>query len=108
MLRKDASTKDVVPLEYNLQLMQDANNTFIFTEQDLPGYQRKGLSFVTSGQPRQSMPYSQATPMQLGRDRMKTAGGRADKNQRFQGGYRRAVPSERGQFGLYGRCHIRF
>ena len=96
MLYRDDGSKSVVPLEYKLDVSPDpASNTFVFTEQDRPGYQKKGPKFNTTGQAKESLPYSQAMPRQLIGNQVKGAGGGVDKNQRYQGGFRRAVPSMR-------------
>ena len=95
LLYRESGAKETVPLEYNLQVTQDSLlNTFVFTEQDLPGFQKKNRSFVSADQNKQSLPFSQAIPRQLNLDKSKASANRVDKNQRYQGSYRRAIPSK--------------
>ena len=94
MLYEDRGAEDPVPLEYNLEVIQnDSINTFVFTEQDLPGFQKRHKAFAGSVQDKQSLPHSQAMPRLQNNDKFRPGANKVDKNQRYQGNFRRAIPS---------------
>jgi transcription initiation factor TFIIF subunit beta len=94
MLSPDITINENVPKEYNMQITnQKSQNTYVFTEKDLPGFHYK-----SKGQNRQSadsgsQPFSQGIPRVHLPDRFKNGASRIDKGRRGQPYYRKAVPS---------------
>jgi len=77
-----------VPKEYDLQITSEAvNNTFVFTEQDLPGFKSKSTNKLEPDM-----------PAWLNRERTREKSGADkqpwDKSKRFQPYYRRAIPKK--------------
>ncbi len=87
LLRSDLAQHQMVPKEYDLQITSEAvNNTFVFTEQDLPGFKSKSTKNIEPDM-----------PAWLSRDRASNKSGEKqhpwDKSKRYQPYYRRAIPS---------------
>lgn len=95
MLDSSAVKSQNIPLEYNLRVMnRDTQNTFIFTEQDLPGYNSKSASTKLSGQTETaSIPRIPARPNMP--QRSGQGPNRIDKNKKWQPYFRKAIPSRR-------------
>lgn len=95
LLRSDLAAFQMVPKEYEMQVKDEiVQNTFIFTEQDLPGFKSKSnIAFD---------PATANLPARLTRPQVEKTGVKQpwDKNKRFQPYYRRAIPSRfRGSSG---------
>lgn len=94
LLNSSALKSQNVPLEYNMHVMnRDTLNTFIFTEQDLPGYNSKsGVNFKAGG-------YAEApsnpriVPRPAFQHRPGQGPQRVDKNKKWQPYFRKAIPS---------------
>ena len=83
-----------VPLEYNMHMMnRDTLNTYIFTEQDLPGYSSKsGANLKPSGHA--EVPSNSRTFSRPGfQNRTGQGSYRVDKNKKWQPYFRKAIPS---------------
>lgn len=80
-------TKTGLPREYNVDVTNDdSNNTFIFTEKDLPGFKAKGRGAGRTGPP---------GGIQKGAAASLGAGApRWEKGRARQPYYKRAIPSE--------------
>jgi transcription initiation factor TFIIF subunit beta len=86
----------MVPKEYNMEITEpNVTNTFMFTEQDLPGYAAKNKAKADA--------LAQGIPAHLLRQKVEKQEG----NQGFERGkrgappQRRAIPSERSQYSPY-------
>ena len=94
MLASDVKSNDVVPKEYNLQITNETSvNTFIFTERDVPGYDKLKVQ-VRQGPKSTTQPFSQAIPRIHVLDRHKPRSTRFEKGRRFHQYHRKAVPSK--------------
>ncbi|KAI9681197.1 MAG: hypothetical protein M1817_002479 [Caeruleum heppii] len=80
-----------LPREYDVNVMNDtSNNTFIFSEKDLPGYRTKdgAKSRFTSHETKGKTPYSLNGAVQQGRIQ------KWEKGKRSQPYYKRAIPKQ--------------
>ncbi|RKF77512.1 Transcription initiation factor IIF subunit beta [Golovinomyces cichoracearum] len=87
LLRKDIAQHQNVPKEYNLEVTEkQVKNTFIFTEQDLPGFKSRTQTKFD--------PKSANMPARLVQSKSEkfTPKGVFDPNKRFQPYFRKAVP----------------
>jgi transcription initiation factor TFIIF subunit beta len=88
LLNSNIAEHQNVPKEYNLELTnQNVKNTFIFSEQDLPGFKSKS---------RQKFDLETANmPARLTRAKIEKPAAKQpwDPNRRFQPQYRKAIPS---------------
>lgn len=88
LLRSDLAQHQRVPKEYDLDITSESvHNTFIFTEQDLPGYKsrsRTKFDLATANM-----------PARLNRQRLEKVSDKRpwDKTKRDQQKFRKAVPS---------------
>lgn len=89
LLRKDLAQHQSIPKEYNLDVTESkVKNTFVFTEQDLPGFKsRSQMKFD---------PKSANMPARLMRPKFDKLNPRGpyDPNKRFQPYFRKAVPKK--------------
>lgn len=78
-----------IPKEYNLECKeQNFKNTFLFTEQDLPGYKSKGQG------PNNDIPaYLRPKPQRVP-DNTQPEGNKYGHKKRYQPYYRKAIPSQ--------------
>lgn len=88
LLTANTPEHQLLPREYDLEILdQDVNNSFIFSEEDLPGYKNKTRSDAASA----------GIPLALLRSRGNGNGGSErptyDRRSRFQPYYRKAIPS---------------
>src|SRR4051794_31482474 len=91
LLSTDMAIHQSVPKEYELDLTaEDVNNTFVFTEQDLPGFKSKSQTKFdpTSA----NMPARLTRPAKVEKPKLPF-----DPDRKFTPYYRKAIPSE---FGL--------
>ncbi len=87
LLRSDLAQHQGVPKEYELQVTSEAvQNTFIFTEQDLPGYKSR---------PKKFDPSTANMPARLKRTRVEKPVERLpwDKNKKFTPYLNKHIPS---------------
>lgn len=94
LLNSNTMKSQNVPLEYNMHVMnRDTQNTFIFTEQDLPGYSSKpGLSLKAGGHA-EAPSNSRIPPRPTFQHRTGQGPHRVDKNKKWQPYFRKAIPS---------------
>jgi transcription initiation factor TFIIF subunit beta len=87
LLSSDLGEHQTIPKEYLLDVTSESvNNTFVFTEQDLPGFKSKS---------RQKFDPSNANmPARLTRPSYEKSKQPWDPNKRFTPYYRKAIPSE--------------
>src|SRR5277367_5841295 len=88
LLRSDLAQHQAIPKEYNLEITAEAvQNTFIFTEQDLPGYKSKSKNKFD--------PATANMPARLNRPKFERASEKRpwDKNKKDQQKVRKIVPS---------------
>jgi hypothetical protein len=88
LLRSDLVQHQGVPKEYTLDVVSQAvQNTFVFTEQDLPGFKSRSRNKFD--------PLSANMPPRLNRSKVEKSTEKQpwDKNRRSQPYYRRAIPS---------------
>jgi transcription initiation factor TFIIF subunit beta len=91
LLRSDLAQHQNVPKEYELQITSEAvQNTFVFTEQDLPGFKsRSKIKFD---------PATANMPARLNRARVeKPSEKKPWEKKKFEPFYRRAIPSKSRQ-----------
>ena len=89
LLSSDLSVHQSVPKEYELGVTdENVANTFVFTEQDLPGFKSKSKAKFDAS--------SANMPARLTRGKNERTGPKQpyDPNKRFQPYYRKAIPSE--------------
>lgn len=94
LLRKDISQHQNVPKEYNLDITEEnVKNTFVFTEQDLPGYKTRSQTKFDLK--------SANMPARLIRSQQEKSESRdySDPSKRFQPYFRKAIPSQFNQRG---------
>ena len=83
---------DNIPTEFVLQVTNNKPpNTFVFTEEDLPGFNSR-LKMSGKAGDEANLPMSKAIPQGMRQARPKTDPGKVDKAKRFQN-FRRAIPS---------------
>lgn len=83
-----------VPLEYNMHVMnRDTLNTFIFTEQDLPGYNSKSGANLKASGPAEAPSNPRTLPRPPFPQRTGQGSYRVDKNKKWQPYFRKAIPS---------------
>jgi len=90
LLNADIAQHQLVEKEYNLEInSNDINNTFVFTEQDLPGYKSrsrpKAFDMATANMPAR---------FQRQKQQEQQSRQPYDPNKRFQPYLRKAVPSK--------------
>jgi transcription initiation factor TFIIF subunit beta len=88
LLSSDLGVHQAVPKEYILDVQEEnVNNTFVFTEQDLPGFKSKSKAKFDAS--------SANMPARLTRGKNEKSGTKQphDPNKRFQPYYRKAIPS---------------
>lgn len=87
LLSSDLAQHQMIPKEFILDVTeQDVRNTFVFTEQDLPGFKSKSRMKFD--------PASANMPSRLNRAKTeKPAAKQYDPNKRFQPYFRKAIPS---------------
>lgn len=86
LLASELPQHQAIPKEYELDITSQAvDNTYVFTEQNLPGFKSK-----TQGKFESS---TANMPARLNRERNQKERPAFDKNKRFQPYFRRAVPS---------------
>ena len=94
LLASEIAANQNIPKEYNMETTNGLpTNTFVFTEQDLPGYHTKSKSSSRHAQLNGSLPFSQVAPRLGMQDRGKLSVFGFDKNKKRQPYYRRAIPS---------------
>ena len=89
LLSSDLSVHQPVPKEYELGVTdENVTNTFVFTEQDLPGFKSKSKAKFDAS--------SANMPARLTRGKNEKPGTKQpyDPNKRFQPYYRKAIPSQ--------------
>lgn len=95
LLSSDLAEHQSVPKEYELDVTDETvKNTFVFTEQDLPGFKSKS---------KQKFDASSANmPSRLTRPRVEKPSSKQpwDPNKRFQPYYKKAIPSESFYAGI--------
>jgi transcription initiation factor TFIIF subunit beta len=87
LLSSELAEHQTVPKEYLLDVTEEAvKNTFVFTEQDLPGFKSKSKAKFDAA--------SANIPARLTRPKTEKQGEKQpfDKNKRFQPYYRKAIP----------------
>ncbi|RDW60152.1 hypothetical protein BP5796_11758 [Coleophoma crateriformis] len=85
LLSSELSQHQTIPKEYELDMTQeDVKNTFVFTEQDLPGFKSKA---------KQKFDIQSANmPARLTRPKVERPKGPWDPNKRFQPYFKKAIP----------------
>lgn len=93
LLSSDLGVHQTIPKEYLLDVTSESvNNTFVFTEQDLPGFKSKS---------RQKFDLSNANmPARLTRPGIEKTKQPWDPNRRFTPYFRKAIPSESKAFEM--------
>jgi transcription initiation factor TFIIF subunit beta len=89
LLRSDLAQHQAMPKEYDLNIQSETvQNTFVFTEQDLPGFKSRAKNKFD--------PESANMPARLNRAKVEKPGERQpwDKNRKFQPYFKKAIPSE--------------
>lgn len=89
LLRSDLAQHQDVPKEYELSVTSErVHNTFVFTEQDLPGFKSRSKTKFD--------PSSANMPARLTRPKFEKTGDKQpwDKKKPFQTYYRRAIPKK--------------
>ncbi len=89
LLRSDLAQHQRIPKEYDLEITEEAvKNTFIFTEQDLPGYKSKSRKKFD--------PATANMPARLNRSKFERFSDKRpwDKNKKDQFKARKIVPSK--------------
>ncbi|MCJ1479275.1 hypothetical protein MMC13_007960 [Lambiella insularis] len=95
LLSSDVENNHNVPKEYNMQLQTwTPANTFIFTEQDLPGYLARAKNATKHMQDSASMPFSQVAPRLGFQYRTKQVPAKFDKTKKWQPYYKKAIPKK--------------
>ena len=86
LLTSELAPHQMIPKEYTLDITQEtAKNTFVFTEQDLPGFKSKSKQKFD--------PTSANIPARLNRGRIEKPGKQPwDPNKKFQPFFRKAIP----------------
>jgi len=89
LLRSDLPQHQQVPKEYELDITSEhVRNTFVFTEQDLPGFKSRSRTKFD--------PESANMPARLTRPKFEKTGDKQpyDKNKRFQPYFKKAIPKK--------------
>jgi transcription initiation factor TFIIF subunit beta len=85
LLSSNLAVHQNVPKEYELNITDESvSNTYVFTEQDLPGFKSRAKVDFDSA--------SANMPMRLNRPRFQTTGDK-DKNKRTGPYFKKAIPS---------------
>lgn len=95
LLKSDLAQHQGVPKEYTLDVVSQAvQNTFVFTEQDLPGFKSRSRNKFD--------PLTANMPPRLNRSKVEKPTEKQpwDKNRRSQPYYRRAIPSRFCSYGI--------
>jgi transcription initiation factor TFIIF subunit beta len=87
LLSSEVGVHQTIPKEYMLDVTAESvNNTFVFTEQDLPGFKSKS---------RQKFDLSSANmPARLTRPKIEKTKQPWDPNKKFTPYFKKAIPSE--------------
>lgn len=94
LLTSDLAQHQGVPKEYELDITAETvNNTFVFTEQDLPGFKSKSKQKFDLASA--NMPARLTRPAKVEKNR-----GPYDPNKKFTPYVRKAIPSKLGCFRL--------
>lgn len=87
LLTSDLAQHQTIPKEYSLDITgENVKNTYVFTEQDLPGFKSKSKQKFD--------PVSANMPARLSRPKVEKPKGPWDPNKRFQPYFKKAIPSE--------------
>lgn len=91
LLSSDVAQHQTIPKEYTLDIIQDkSENTYVFTEQDLPGFKsrsRQKFDLASANMPSRLSRAKENNNKAPGKDRY-------DPNKRFQPYFRKAIPSQ--------------
>jgi len=87
LLSSDLALHQPIPKEYILDVKdENVNNTFVFTEQDLPGFKSKSQAKFDLS--------SANMPARLTKSKIDRPKQPYDQNKRFEPYFRKAIPSE--------------
>ena len=93
-LHPTIASHERIPREFVLQVTNNTPpNTFVFTEEDLPGFNSR-LKMSGKAGDEANLPMSKAIPQGMRQARPKVDPSKVDKTKRFQN-FRRAIPSMR-------------
>jgi len=96
LLSSDIAPHQMIPKEYDLEMVDESvKNTFVFTEQDLPGYKSKSSQKFDPASA--NMPSRLTRPANVQKPKQPY-----DPNRKFTPYFRKAVPSE-----CYTQCYRR-